>query len=217
MKKHFRSGSPRAFLKALQKHLRHSSRANALIEYVVPMSVLLIAVGVMATVFDINDVIGEYFMAASGHTKNDMENGTLKTEPMASSASGTFGNGSGGFTTYAVMTNGSGGPVTATGSSTSTVSGTTSTTTGTTTTATASTVTVPTYSEVQGAYNGPLSRNGSRVNAATATAGERLYIFDDERSGTIRPAPAPLTAPTTTATGTTATTTTTSTTTTTTL
>lgn len=248
MKKSFRSGSPKEVQAMTTKRFRQSHRANALIEYVVPMSVLLIAVGVLATIFDINNVIGEYFMAASGHTKDSMESGTLKTEAMASSAFGTFGNGSGGFTGFAAVTDGNGAAIppgavsattppltgttttspTTTGTQTGTTTPTTAqvtagttapstttptTTTGTTTTttpttgtepatATASTVTIPQYGEVTGIYNGPLLRGGSRVDVAAATAGERLFIFDDERAGAIRPAPPPLvaTAPATTTT-----------------
>ncbi len=162
-------------MKKLPKRLR--ARANALIEYVSPMSVLLIAVGVLTTIFGVNEIIGEYFMAASGHTSSDLQGGTFKTEPMASTAFGALSNGAGGFggaAKMASMANGLGANLAAGYLPPGGV------------------ITGQEYAETIGPYSGSLLRGGGRINVGSATAGERLYVFDDERGGSLRPAPLPL-------------------------
>jgi hypothetical protein len=87
--------------KARQKH-----RGNALMEYVVPMTAILITAGVLATVFDIQDILAEYFAAASGHTGKP--SGTFRTDPMGSTINGAMGSGSGGFSNFGRITDGDG-------------------------------------------------------------------------------------------------------------
>jgi hypothetical protein len=70
-----------------------AARGNALMEYVVPACVILIAAGVIATVGGINEIMAEYFMAASGHTKADLAGNTFETKPMGEGAAATLGNG----------------------------------------------------------------------------------------------------------------------------
>ncbi|HEY9686883.1 MAG TPA: hypothetical protein V6C52_07925 [Coleofasciculaceae cyanobacterium] len=152
---------------------RRLNRGNALIEYVIPLAVLLVAVGILATIFDINAVIGEYFMAASGHTQSALQGGSFKTKPMSSTAIGAFSNGNKGFTaSFVALANGQGATITADGPPPATTP-----------------AILPSFGESVGIYSGPVMRTSGRVDVAAQTAGERLFLFDNERSGAIRPAP----------------------------
>jgi hypothetical protein len=153
---------------------RRLNRGNALIEYVIPLSVLLVAVGILSTIFDINAVIGEYFMAASGHTQSALQGGSFKTKPMAATAIGAFSNGNKGFSSsFVALSNGQGATITAEGPpppSTPAI--------------------LPDFGESVGIYSGPVLRTNGRIDVAAQTAGERLFLFDNERSGAIRSTPA---------------------------
>ncbi len=70
---------------------------NALIEYALPLGILIVSVGIISTVVDINQVMSKYFAAASGHTESDISGGSLNAKPMAEGVSGVLGNGQAGF------------------------------------------------------------------------------------------------------------------------
>lgn len=82
---------------------------NALMEYALPMAIILVIAGVLATVMDINGIIGKYFMASSGNSSSSLEGTTFK--PKAFSGSGSLGNGAGGFDGFGKQIDGNGTPI----------------------------------------------------------------------------------------------------------
>lgn len=94
----------------MKRKIRRPSRGNALMEYVVPASVILLTAGVLATATDITGLIGEYFMAATGHTSANLAGSTFRTRAIASNVKGLTGSGVGGFTSqqFARLVDGNG-------------------------------------------------------------------------------------------------------------
>ncbi len=84
-----------------------AARGNALMEYVVPACVILIAAGVIATVGGINEIMADYFMAASGHTKANLAGSTFETKPMGEGAAAIMGNGMAGVSSSGTLYSGS--------------------------------------------------------------------------------------------------------------
>jgi hypothetical protein len=91
------------------KPRRASASGNALMEYAVPAGVLLVSVGIIATCTDVNKLMAEYFMAASGHTQSALSGTTYKTDALAGPGYGSVGNGSQGFSSFGSMSGGGGG------------------------------------------------------------------------------------------------------------
>lgn len=85
---------------------------NALLEYVVPATVLLITAGVLLSATDVTKAIGGYFLAGSGHGASDVSGGVLKTAALQGIGSGLVGNGQEGFTDkFATLLDGNGKPL----------------------------------------------------------------------------------------------------------
>lgn len=84
-------------MQCIQPEKRPTYRGNALIEYVVPAALLLFTAGVLATTTDLNKVLAEYYMAASGYTKAALAGGTFKTQALAGPGYGDPSNGKEGF------------------------------------------------------------------------------------------------------------------------
>jgi hypothetical protein len=82
---------------------RRAAHGQALWEYAVPMALILISAGVMVTMTDIDKVIADYFMAASGHEASALSGGSFKMQVMGASASGATGNGGSGMTNFGKM------------------------------------------------------------------------------------------------------------------
>lgn len=101
-----------------QPQKRPAARGNALIEYAVPMVIILVSAGVIATITDIDDLLAEYFMAASGHTQADLSGSTFRVRPMspANVSSDDVGNGFEAFNSYGTLLDGAGGSVSGGGS-----------------------------------------------------------------------------------------------------
>lgn len=93
-----------------RKNTRKSLRGNALMEYVLPIGLILLTCGVLAASIDITGILGNYFMAASGHQSDALSDGVFETSIMASKAKGFTGNGIGGFTSFGTMLDASGQP-----------------------------------------------------------------------------------------------------------
>src|SRR6478609_1283118 len=96
--------------------MKRSARGNALLEYAVPMALLILAAGFISTVVDIKSIMAEYFMSGSGYTNSALSGGTFKTSSMPKPAVSTAGNGSENMTSVASVTNGGGGASASTGS-----------------------------------------------------------------------------------------------------
>jgi hypothetical protein len=79
-------------------------------EYVLPAAILLLSAGILVTTTDINKILGEYFMAASGHTKTDLTGGVFKTQALAGPGYGNPGNGIEGFSNFGAIQDGNGTP-----------------------------------------------------------------------------------------------------------
>lgn len=90
-------------------------RGNALMEYVVPASIILISAGVLVTITDATQLMAEYFLSASGRTKASLEGSTFKIQGLAEGVSGRTGNGLGGFQNFAGLKDGAGGAAPTTG------------------------------------------------------------------------------------------------------
>jgi hypothetical protein len=90
------------------KSPRTSRRGSGLMEYAVPMAVILVMAGVLTTALDLRQTLGQYFMAGSGHTQSSLSNGNFKVEALASTATGATSDGSRGFTSFGSITDGSG-------------------------------------------------------------------------------------------------------------
>jgi len=88
--------------------MKKRQRGNALLEYVVPMALLILAAGFVSTVVDIKGILAEYFMSGSGYTSSALSGGTFKTDAMPKPAVSTPGNGSENMTSVASVTNGGG-------------------------------------------------------------------------------------------------------------
>lgn len=94
----------------MTEKIAYGRKGNALMEYALPMTVILLTAGVLATVVDIQGLLGKYFMASSGHTTSSLDGNTFKPKPLT--GSGELGNGSAGFNNYGVMLDGNGNPMT---------------------------------------------------------------------------------------------------------
>jgi hypothetical protein len=96
------------------KRNRCASKAlgNALIEYVVPATVLLMTAGVLLSATNVTSVIGGYFLAGSGHGASDVSGGVLKTAALQGIGFGLVGNGREGFADkFATLLDGNGEPL----------------------------------------------------------------------------------------------------------
>lgn len=105
-------------MRVKQEYDSYKAPGNALLEYVVPATVLLITAGVLLSATNLTSVISGYFLTASGHSTSDVSGGVLKTAALAGIGAGLVSNGQEGFTDkFATLLDGSGQamPVTATG------------------------------------------------------------------------------------------------------
>ena len=88
---------------------RTASQGNALMEYVVPAAVILLSAGVLVTVTDATEIMADYFMSASGHTRESSLDGkTFKTLGLAENSYGNTDNGLKGFSSFAKVLDGQG-------------------------------------------------------------------------------------------------------------
>jgi hypothetical protein len=88
---------------------RTASQGNALMEYVVPAAVILLSAGVLVTVTDATEIMADYFMSASGHTRaSSLEGKTFKTLGLAENSYGNTDNGLKGFNSFAKVLDGQG-------------------------------------------------------------------------------------------------------------
>ena len=124
---------------------------NALMEYAVPMGLILVAAGVLVTVTKVDETIADYFMAATGHTSNSLSGSKMKTEELAKASEGSaLGNGNA-FTNFGSITDGNGMAVSGAGSSGGY------------------------YGGGGGGYSGAVDRSGSRPAVAGTGGVENLY------------------------------------------
>lgn len=86
------------------------STGNALMEYVVPASVILLSAGVLTTVMDANTLMSSYFLSASGHTQANMSGTKFETQGLAENSYGDINNGLDGFSSFVTIRNGAGVP-----------------------------------------------------------------------------------------------------------
>ncbi len=82
---------------------------NSLMEYALPLAIILVVAGLLATVMDINGIIGKYFMASSGNTSSSLHGTTFKPKPFT--GSGALGNGAAGFDGFGKLIDGDGNEV----------------------------------------------------------------------------------------------------------
>ncbi len=83
-------------------------RGNSLMEYAVPAAIILLTVGVLSTFLDIQGLMGQYFSAASGHTRSDMQGSTLNVTLNSANLAGQTGTGASGFDERIIITDGNG-------------------------------------------------------------------------------------------------------------
>lgn len=81
-------------------------KGSALMEYVVPSTILLLTVGLVTTLTDINTLVADYFVASSGYTKSDIVGNQFKLNGMINDVSYSLGNGMQAFNSYARVTDG---------------------------------------------------------------------------------------------------------------
>ena len=81
---------------------------NALMEYVVPATVILLTAGVLMTLTDANEILAEYFLSASGRTTSSLQGTTLQTTGLGENSYGDVANGMSGFTSFATSSAGAG-------------------------------------------------------------------------------------------------------------
>jgi hypothetical protein len=91
--------------------MKSYARGNALLEYAVPMALLLLGGAFLSSVVDIKGLIAEYFMSGSGYTKSALSGGTFKTNSMPKPAVATSGTGNEAMSSTASLTDGGGGSV----------------------------------------------------------------------------------------------------------
>lgn len=86
---------------------RSRQRGNALIEYGVPLTVLLVVTGALATSEQIRVLLADYFVAASGHTRASLSGSTFTPQQVGQPSGGQeLGNGWQAFSAYAQLRNG---------------------------------------------------------------------------------------------------------------
>lgn len=95
----------------LRSRARWRQRGNALMEYAVPASLLLLTAGVMSSALNVNGSIAGYFLAASGHSQSALSGGVFKTIALEEPGVGSTGNGQEGFTTFATLLDGNDQPL----------------------------------------------------------------------------------------------------------
>lgn len=81
---------------------------NAIMEYALPLAVVLVTCGVLMTVGDIQKLMAKYFMSATGHTQADMQGTTLQVKMGPEPGTYQTGNGSEGFTNMGGVSDGNG-------------------------------------------------------------------------------------------------------------
>lgn len=87
--------------------IRRQNPGNAIMEYALPLAIVLVVCGVLATAGDIQKIMARFFMSASGHTQSDLKNGVLHVDNRPDATTPT-GNGSEGFTGLGGVTDGDG-------------------------------------------------------------------------------------------------------------
>ncbi len=127
-----------------------------------PLGALFLLAAAISTVLNVNQLLGTYFAAASGNTKQEIQQKTFRPKAMAASAYGAIGNGASKLPSPADLADGEGRPLK-----------------------------VPTPGERLtgylkdgediGVYDGPLARQ-KRVNT-TGANGDRLFLFDRDSGG----------------------------------
>ncbi|WP_303674540.1 hypothetical protein [Vampirovibrio chlorellavorus] len=85
-----------------QSRLKRSLRANkvsgnALMEYAVPASIILLSTGLLVTLADSSSLMAGYFLSASGRSTASLKGTTLETQGLAERATGDNGMGYEGF------------------------------------------------------------------------------------------------------------------------
>lgn len=70
---------------------------NALMEYAVPASIILLSTGLLVTLTDTATIMTQYFLSASGRTTLNLKGTTIETQGLAESARGDNGLGLEGF------------------------------------------------------------------------------------------------------------------------
>jgi hypothetical protein len=86
------------------------SSGNALMEYAVPASVILLSTGLFITLTDSSSLMAQYFLSASGRSATSLNGTTVETQGLAETATGETGMGYDGFTgaSFASVTGSSG-------------------------------------------------------------------------------------------------------------
>lgn len=74
-----------------------SQRGNALMEYAVPAAIIVVSAGVLITIFDIQEIGADYFLAASGGTRADLSGSSYEYQSGNALMGGSAGTGAGGF------------------------------------------------------------------------------------------------------------------------
>jgi len=82
-------------MRQLIRRRQHSG--NALMEYAVPAAILLLTAGILATSTNLNGMLGEYFLSASGNTKAALSGGVFKPKAFSDNVTGNPKNGSDAF------------------------------------------------------------------------------------------------------------------------
>jgi hypothetical protein len=90
---------------------------QSLTEYALPVACILLVGGVIAMTVDINGIIDDYFMAASGHSAASKTGTTFKPGQLGAEASGATGNGAAGFDSMGRLIDGAGGSISVGGGS----------------------------------------------------------------------------------------------------
>ncbi len=87
---------------------KRKASGQALVEYVLPIALILIASGVLATSLDLNSLMGKYFMAAHGETSSTINARTYNVTAMPMPESGATGTGMEGFNDFGQIQDGDG-------------------------------------------------------------------------------------------------------------
>ncbi len=90
---------------------RQKSSGNALMEYAVPATIILLSTGLFVTLTDTSKAMASYFLSASGRSTMSLKGTTLETQGLAESATGDNGMGLQGFgrSSFAAVSGGAGG------------------------------------------------------------------------------------------------------------
>ncbi len=87
---------------------RRLHTGNAIMEYALPLAVVLATCAMLATVGDIQKLMARFFMSASGHTQSDLKNGVLEVNNNPGAIDAQTGTGAEGFSSLGGVSDGDG-------------------------------------------------------------------------------------------------------------